>query len=115
MPRDKEREISSDREDMETASQSADRILERINSMEGNLRKDLRDVTKRVDLLERWDKSRPPPLKETGDRVAYRLGRQEARGLRESSHAILASFGRGGGRRGGSWYHTNDHDQVVRG
>ena len=64
MPRDKEeREISSDREDMETASQSADRILECINSMEGNLRKDIRDVTKRVDLLERWDKSRPPPSK----------------------------------------------------
>ena len=64
MPRDKEeREISSDREDMETASQSADRILERINSMEGNLRKDIRDVTKRVDLLERRDKSRPPPSK----------------------------------------------------
>ena len=64
MPRDKEeREISSDREDMETASQSTDRILERINSMEGNLRKDIRDVTKRVDLLERRDKSRPPPSK----------------------------------------------------
>ena len=64
MPRDKEeREISSDREDMETASQSADRILERINSMEGNLRKDIRDVTQRVDLLERRDKSRPPPSK----------------------------------------------------
>ena len=63
MPRDKEREISLDHEDMETASQSADRILEHINSMEGNLRKDIRDVTERIDLLERRDKSRPPPSK----------------------------------------------------
>ena len=61
MPRDKEREISSDREDMEMASQSTDCILEGINSMEGNLKKDIRDVTKRVDLMEHRDKSRPPP------------------------------------------------------
>lgn len=49
------REILSDHEETDTTSQSADRILEHHNRMER--RKDIRDVSKRVDLLERREKS----------------------------------------------------------
>ena len=49
------REILSDHEETDTTSQSADHILEHHNRMER--RKDIRDVSKRVDLLERREKS----------------------------------------------------------
>ena len=51
------REILLDHEETDTTSQSTDRILEHLNHMERNLGKDIRDVSKRVDLLERRDKS----------------------------------------------------------
>ena len=53
------KEILSDQE-TDMASQSANHNLQRLDSME---RKDIKDVSKRVDLLEQREKFQPPSLK----------------------------------------------------
>ena len=68
------KEILSDQE-TDMASQSADHNLQRLDSME---RKDIKNVSKRVDLLEQREKFQPP-LQKIGDKGTFsRVGRQKA-------------------------------------